>query len=69
MCYFVLAQIGNDRFEAERTIEEFNYLENQMIDIFSSKNFPKLTFPKINDFITKADSKGRIRRDPANIGT
>lgn len=44
-CYFILTQIGNSRFEAQRTIDEFQVLYTTMSETFNSENFPKHVLP------------------------
>lgn len=34
-CYFILTQVGNSRFEALRTIAEFQSMHCKLADIFT----------------------------------
>jgi hypothetical protein len=40
-CYYILTQVGNSRFEALRTIDEFQRLYNSLSETFTVENFPK----------------------------
>jgi hypothetical protein len=45
-CYFILTQVGNSRFEALRTVAEFQTLHAKLADIFTAENFPKHVLPR-----------------------
>lgn len=54
-CFFILTQIGRDRVEVERTIEEFMQLYTVMKEIFTQENFPKHPLPKFQGFYSEGD--------------
>ena len=45
-CYFILTQVGNSRFEALRTVAEFQAMHAKLADIFTVENFPKHLLPR-----------------------
>lgn len=47
ICYFIITQIGKQRFQASRTYKEFLKLQDDLGLIFNEKNFPKLMLPRI----------------------
>ena len=47
--FFILTQIGVERFESSRTVEEFIKLDQDLCEYYSEKNFPKLIFPKLKN--------------------
>ncbi len=64
-CYFILTQIGNSRFEAQRTIEEFQSLYSALSEMFTPENFPKHPLP-LPLGLLGGDSEGNLSENLQN---
>jgi hypothetical protein len=64
-CYFILTQIGNSRFEAQRTIEEFQSLYSVLSEMFTPENFPKHPLP-LPLGLLGGDSEGNLSENLQN---